>query len=151
MESHDSEFAEAGGYGKRHDSPAYETAAAVDEALAAARARFDHAEAPYDPDVLSLIRAAEAMRAKLYGPVGADPMPVFVIKGKDILAPHAVSAYAVLCDAQGFFSQSREVRRAVDEIQDWQWRNRDQVKPPDHPHVPVGRPRPESPAGPVSR
>lgn len=44
----------------------YDTAAAVDDALSAVKARFDHADAPYDPDVLALIRAAEAMRATLY-------------------------------------------------------------------------------------
>lgn len=34
-------------------------------ALTAAQARWDHAEAPYDPDILSLIRAAEAARDRL--------------------------------------------------------------------------------------
>lgn len=61
--------------------PTYRTAAAVDAALTAVKARYDHADAPYDPDVLALIRVAEAMRATLYGPAGADPMPVFVLKG----------------------------------------------------------------------
>lgn len=37
----------------------------VDAAIAAAKDRFDHAEAPYDPDALALIRAAEAMREAL--------------------------------------------------------------------------------------
>lgn len=48
--------------------PAYDTPEQVDQALAAAKARFDHADAPYDPDVLELIRAAETMREQLYGP-----------------------------------------------------------------------------------
>jgi hypothetical protein len=34
-------------------------------ALAAAKARFDHADAPHDPDVLALIRAAEAAQEEL--------------------------------------------------------------------------------------
>lgn len=81
MESYDSEYAEAGGYGVRRrpdaagavavDEPAYvptyDTAAAVDDALTAVKARFDHADAPYDPDVLGLIRAAETMRDRPYG------------------------------------------------------------------------------------
>lgn len=52
-------------------APKYDTAEAVDEALSAAKARYDHGDAPYDPDVLALIRAAETMHAKLYGP-GSD-------------------------------------------------------------------------------
>lgn len=47
--------------------PKYDTAEAVDDALSAVKARWDHGEAPYDPDVLAVIRAAEAMREKLYG------------------------------------------------------------------------------------
>jgi hypothetical protein len=117
--------------------PSYDTAAAVDDALSAVKARFDHGDAPYDPDILALIRAAEAMREKLYGPAGDDPMPVFVIKGKDALASHAVSAYALLCNSHGQIMQAREVDRAVLEIQDWQFRNRDHVKMPNHEHVPV--------------
>jgi hypothetical protein len=37
----------------------------VDAALAAAKARFDHAEARHEPEVLALIRAAEQMRETL--------------------------------------------------------------------------------------
>lgn len=37
----------------------------IDLAIAGAKARFDHADAPYEPDVLALIRAAEAMREEL--------------------------------------------------------------------------------------
>lgn len=37
----------------------------LDQALAGAKARFDHADAPHEPDVLALIRAAESMRDEL--------------------------------------------------------------------------------------
>lgn len=47
--------------------PKYDTAEAVDDALSAVKTRWDHGDAPYDPDVLGIIRAAEAMRARLYG------------------------------------------------------------------------------------
>ena len=175
--------------------PDYDNPAAVDAAIAAAKDRYDHAEAQHDPDVLALIRAAEAMRAKLYdpesgtaaalaeeaalrermsalltgvarglkgdppplvmhdwsdlpalaaemrvklyGPADGDPMPVFVIKAKDWLAPYAVSAYSVLCEAQGLIGQSHEVDQAVREMHDWQFRNRGLVKMPDHKHVPA--------------
>lgn len=39
--------------------------AEVDSAIAGAKARYDYADAPHNPDVLALIRAAEAMRAAL--------------------------------------------------------------------------------------
>lgn len=117
--------------------PDYTTAAAVDDALDAARARFDHAEAPYDPDVLALIRAAEAMRATLYGPGGDDPMPVFVIKGQDRIAPGAVEAYHDLCVERGLAGQAAQVWQAAEEIRRWQARHPDRVKMPNHPHVPA--------------
>ncbi len=117
--------------------PTYDTPAAVDDALSAAKARYDHAEAPYDPDVLGLIRAAEAMRENLYGPAGDDPMPVVVIKGKDRLAPGAVAAYGDLCAAEHLVHQSGQVDAALAEIRAWQRRHPDLVKTPDHEHVPV--------------
>jgi len=64
MESHDSEFAAAGGYGAAR--PDYTTRGGVQDALDEARAKWDHADAPYQPTVLGLIRAAEAMFATLY-------------------------------------------------------------------------------------
>ncbi len=45
----------------------------LDAALAGAKARFDHADAPHDPDVLALIRAAEAARAALNTPPIEQP------------------------------------------------------------------------------
>lgn len=109
----------------------------IDLAIAGAKARFDHADGPYEPDVLALIRAAEAMREKLYGPVGDDPMPVFVIKGKDRLAPDAVHGYFTLCLSNGLPAQAAEVADAEREICGWQDRHPELVKTPDHEHVPV--------------
>lgn len=117
-------------------APKYDSAAAVDDALAAAKARYDHGDAPYDPDVLALIRAAETMRAKLYGPAD-DLMPVFVIKAKDEFAISAVSAYRRLCEARGLTDQAAQVRLAAAEMSAWRERNPGAVKLPDHQHVPV--------------
>ncbi len=100
-ESLDHEDVLGGGYEPYHDAarehvPDYGAPAAVDDALAAVKARFDHAAAPYDPDVLGLIRQVEAMREKLYGPVRADPMPVFVPNRPSIV---------VLCGSTRFYDQ----------------------------------------------
>jgi hypothetical protein len=119
--------------------PSYDTAEDVDDALSAAKARFDHGDAPYDPDVLGLIRAAEAMREKLYGPVAGDPMPRFVIGGKDKLARAAVAEYHNLCLQAGLRDQAAQVFLAMSEIIRWQARNPGHVKLPDHEHVPVAR------------
>ncbi len=121
----------------REHLPRYETADAVDDALAAVKARWDHGDAPYDPDILALIRAAETMRAKLYGPVADDPMPVFVIKAKDAFAVSAVWEYQRLCESRGLDAQAAQVRLARVEMSEWRERNPGAVKLPDHPHVPV--------------
>lgn len=68
---------------------------------------------------------------------GPDPMPVFVIKAQDMLAHPAVKAYRDLCLAYGAVDQAAEVRQALLEIGEWQARNADRLKLPDHPHVPV--------------
>ena len=123
--------------------PTYDTPGAIDDALSAVKARWDHGDAPYDPDVLAVIRAAEAMRAKLYGPVEGDPMPVFVLKGTDQLTPETIAFYRRRCNVHGLVEQAAEVTRALDEMEAWQDRNRDLVHMPDHPHVPVtGSPDP---------
>jgi hypothetical protein len=75
-------------------------------------------------------------------PVDEDPMPVFVIKGKDRLALAAVHSYFLLCLGRGLTSQAAEVSAAEREILEWQGRHRDQVKSPDHLHVPVTKGNP---------
>lgn len=80
---------------------------------------------------------ASIMREKQAGPVGDDPMPAFVIKGKDQLAPHAVLAYARLCHQAGLNDQAEQVMDAEQEITDWQERHPELVKEPDHQHVPA--------------
>jgi hypothetical protein len=49
----------------------------VDLALAAVKARFDQADAPHEPDVLTLIRAAEKLRAAL-DPAGVGHLDLLV-------------------------------------------------------------------------
>jgi len=70
-----------------------------------------------------------------------DPMPVFVIKAKDALAPEAVAAYLALCRGYGLGDQAVEVEKALTEIEGWQARNEDLLKLPDHKHIPVGGPQ----------
>jgi hypothetical protein len=67
-----------------------------------------------------------------------DPMPVFTIKAKDKLALKAVDAYRDLCLELGLYEQAAEVLLAYSEMSRWRDRNPDQVKLPDHAHVPVG-------------
>ena len=81
-----------------------------------------------------IVRAQTEAVAK---PQESDPMPVFVIKGKDKLAPRAVDAYAQLCDTLGLDEQRRPVDLGAEEIRGWQQRHPGLVKLPDHPHVPA--------------
>lgn len=67
----------------------------------------------------------------------ADPMPVFVLKGKDALAPGIVDAYRRECRRHGLFAQAAEVELAFAEMADWQSRHPELVKLPDHAHVPA--------------
>jgi hypothetical protein len=69
--------------------------------------------------------------------VDPDPMPVFVIKGKDRLAPEAVAAYGDLCACADLLDQASEVEAALAEINDWQRRHPDMVETPDHQHIPA--------------
>ncbi len=66
-----------------------------------------------------------------------DAMPVFTIKAKDKLAIRAVEAYRRLCLELGLNAQADEVDKALDEIVAWREAHPDQVKLPDHPHVPA--------------
>jgi hypothetical protein len=68
----------------------------------------------------------------------ADPMPVFTIKAKDTLAIETIVAYRDFCLEQDLTEQAAQVELALDEIEAWQRANPDQVKLPDHTHVPVG-------------
>jgi hypothetical protein len=67
----------------------------------------------------------------------SDPMPVFVLKGKDALAPGTIAYYRRECDRHDLGAQATEVGAAFDEMAAWQQRNWTLVKLPDHPHVPV--------------
>ncbi len=107
----------------------------VDAALDKAR---EWSQRIYEPDVLALIRAAEAMREQLYGSHrdDADPMPVFVIKAKDEFAISAVAWYRRLCEARGLGEQAAQVRLATADMDGWRARNARLVQLPDHRHVP---------------
>lgn len=69
--------------------------------------------------------------------VGSDPMPVFVIKAKDNLAPAAVFSYATLVEGLGLYTQAKQTRLALNEIVAWRERNPSACKWPDHKHVPA--------------
>lgn len=69
--------------------------------------------------------------------MGIEDMPVFVIKGKDMLASQTIAHYRNLCSMYGLDSQAIEVQRALDEMYAWQERNPELMGAPDHPHVPV--------------
>lgn len=64
-------------------------------------------------------------------------MPVFVIKAKDKLAITAIWYYEQLCVQQNLIEQADEVRKAREEMSDWQANNLDLLQMPDHKHVPV--------------
>lgn len=66
-----------------------------------------------------------------------DPMPVFVIKGKDLLALDAIAMYRQLCLTNGLTRQVAEVDRAWAEMAGWQVRHPDEVWMPDHVHAPA--------------
>lgn len=72
-----------------------------------------------------------------------DPMPVFTIKGQDRLAVAAVEGYRAICENAGLTEQAHQVAIAGREIHDWQQRNPDRLKFPDHKHVPARPVRPE--------
>lgn len=75
-----------------------------------------------------------------YGTLGkteTDPMPIFSIKAQDLLALVAIYAYERACHREGLVDQAKQVALAYEEIEEWQARNPDKLKFPDHKHVPV--------------
>lgn len=57
--------------------------------------------------------------------------PFFTIRGKDILAPHAVAAYADLLKRVGQGDQAEHVQAIAVQMLEWASRNRDLLKLPD--------------------
>lgn len=80
---------------------------------------------------------AAELRRQVPRPEGDDPMPVFVIKAKDQLAPAAVNAYRAACTLHGLSEQAEQADLARIEIIDWQHRHPETVQLPDHQHVPA--------------
>lgn len=76
-----------------------------------------------------------------------DPMPVFVIKGKDQLAGKTIDWYRTYCEDEGLTEQAAQVADAAAEIRAWQARHPGLVKLPDHRHVAAA----DTPAGPNLR
>lgn len=76
--------------------------------------------------------AISLLRARV---VAAD-VPVFVLKGTDILAAAAISYYTELCRSNGAVDQANEVEKALLEMREWQKANLSRVKTPVHRHVP---------------
>ena len=66
-----------------------------------------------------------------------DPMPVFVLKAKDVLAPGTVNAYRLECLRHGLDEQAAEVEKAFREMAAWQQRHPEELKLPDHKHTPA--------------
>lgn len=66
-----------------------------------------------------------------------DPMPVFVLKGKDALTPYVIEAYRERCVDEELYDQAHEVALALAEVEAWQRRHPELVKLPDHKHVPA--------------
>jgi hypothetical protein len=111
----------------------------IDEALDGVRAKWDHGDAPYVPEILALIRAAESMRTQLFGSLrdDVDPMPVFVLRGRDGMTIKTLECYREYCADEGLDDQADQVHEAINEITEWQQRNPGLVKLPDHAHVPA--------------
>lgn len=107
------------------------------EAIEALNAALDATEHPATAaELLDTLTAAGYVLVKS-APPGDDPMPLFVLKGHDMLTPDAIAAYMNACAARGLREQARQVWQALGEIARWQSRNPDRVRHPNHPHVPV--------------
>lgn len=68
-----------------------------------------------------------------------DPMPVFTIQGKDLLAVPVIAYYQQQIEGLWDSAQAYWVEQARLEIEAWQRRNRARCKYADHKHVPVVR------------
>jgi hypothetical protein len=66
-----------------------------------------------------------------------DPMPVFTIQGKDLLAVPVILYYQRNVEGLWDSAQAHWVEQARLEIEAWQKRNPDRCKYADHKHVPV--------------
>jgi hypothetical protein len=66
-----------------------------------------------------------------------DPMPVFTIQGKDLLAAPVIAYYQRQVEGLLDGGQANEVELARREIEAWQKRNPDRCKYPDHKHIPA--------------
>jgi len=78
---------------------------------------------------------AEYLREALPGK--PDSMPRFTFLAKDNYMTDALDAYFDSLTRAGLLEQAEEVRKAIQEIVDWQANNEDRMKDPDHVHVPV--------------
>lgn len=65
-------------------------------------------------------------------------MPIFVVKGQDVLAVETIEAYRDLCVKYSLTAQADQVDLAIAEMVAWQGENQDRVRLPEHRHVPAG-------------
>lgn len=63
-------------------------------------------------------------------------MPWFTLLAKDRLAVETIEFYRDRCAEAGLAEQAAEVEKALEEFRDWQREWSQQVKMPDHAHVP---------------
>jgi hypothetical protein len=93
---------------------------------------------PYEnPNEPRMASGSAHVELKADKPADADPMPVFVLKGQDLLALEAIKAYRRACWDVGWDDQASQVSEAILEMLEWQKRNPDKMKRPDHKHVRV--------------
>lgn len=71
-----------------------------------------------------------------------DVMPVFPLLAKDELAADVINYYKMCCESAGYLNQAAEVEKALAEVKAWQARHPEQIKRPDHTHVPAGLRKP---------
>jgi hypothetical protein len=66
-----------------------------------------------------------------------DPMPVFPLLAKDVLAPGTIDYYRRECERHNLPEQAAQVAAAYREAAAWQERHPELCKLPDHQHVPA--------------